>query len=401
MARRVAPIDAAVLLRGENGTGKGVLARALHAWSKRPDGPFVTVNCPSLSPELLESDLFGHARGAFTGAVRDAAGKVAAAEGGTLFLDEVGDLPLVAPAQAPPVPPGAEVRAGRRDEHPDRRRPPRRRDQPRPRSRGRLGGVPRGPALPAQRRRDDPAPAPQADRRRRPGRPPARLLRPPGRPAPDRLHRPRPATPWPGTPGRATSASCGTPIERAAILAEGPEIGLADLPERIVPARPRARPGGVELGRPVSLEAARSRAHPPDPRQHRQPRGSRRESSGSTPARSTASGSSTGCDGSRLKWISGDEREIATKIAIGQESALVSKAAAGSGHGIIPGDLREFVSTWVHWRRSWSASAGGSARTSTRLASTDRLERHGGRLEHGWRTRDGDHEPRQPSLHAD
>ena len=93
LARRVAPTDAAVLIRGENGTGKGVLARALHAWSKRSDGPFVTVSCPSLSAELLESDLFGHARGAFTGAVRDAAGKVAAAEGGTLFLDEVGDLP--------------------------------------------------------------------------------------------------------------------------------------------------------------------------------------------------------------------------------------------------------------------------------------------------------------------
>ena len=61
-----------VLLRGENGTGKGVLARALHAWSQRADGPFVTVNCPSLTPSLLESDLFGHDRGAFTGAVRDA-----------------------------------------------------------------------------------------------------------------------------------------------------------------------------------------------------------------------------------------------------------------------------------------------------------------------------------------
>ena len=93
LARRVAPTDAAVLIRGESGTGKGVLARALHAWSRRADGPFVTVSCPSLSPELLESDLFGHVQGAFTGAVRDAAGKVAAAEGGTLFLDEVGDLP--------------------------------------------------------------------------------------------------------------------------------------------------------------------------------------------------------------------------------------------------------------------------------------------------------------------
>jgi len=107
MARRVAPFDAAVLLRGENGTGKGVLARALHAWSKRSDGPFVTVNCPSLNPELLESDLFGHARGAFTGAIRDAAGKVAAAEGGDPLSRRDRRPPHAAPAQAFAIPPGA------------------------------------------------------------------------------------------------------------------------------------------------------------------------------------------------------------------------------------------------------------------------------------------------------
>ena len=94
VAYRVAPTDAAVLLRGESGTGKGVLARAIHARSKRAARPFVTVHCPSLSAELLESELFGHARGAFTGAVAATEGKVAAAEGGTAFLDEIGDLPL-------------------------------------------------------------------------------------------------------------------------------------------------------------------------------------------------------------------------------------------------------------------------------------------------------------------
>ena len=94
VAFRVAPTDAAVLARGESGTGKGVLARAIHARSKRAGRPFVTVHCPSLSGELLESELFGHARGAFTGAVEATEGKVAAAEGGTLFLDEIGDLPL-------------------------------------------------------------------------------------------------------------------------------------------------------------------------------------------------------------------------------------------------------------------------------------------------------------------
>lgn len=94
MAFRAAPSEAAILLRGESGTGKGVLARAIHARSLRASGPFVTVHCPSLSAELLESELFGHVRGAFTGAVSDTQGKVAAAEGGTLFLDEIGDLPL-------------------------------------------------------------------------------------------------------------------------------------------------------------------------------------------------------------------------------------------------------------------------------------------------------------------
>jgi NtrC-family two-component system response regulator AlgB len=90
----VAASDATVLLRGESGTGKGVLARAVHARSRRAGGPFVTVHCPSLSAELLESELFGHTKGAFTGAVRTTDGKVSAAVGGTLFLDEVGDLPL-------------------------------------------------------------------------------------------------------------------------------------------------------------------------------------------------------------------------------------------------------------------------------------------------------------------
>jgi NtrC-family two-component system response regulator AlgB len=94
VAFRAAPSEATLLLRGESGTGKGVLARAVHARSPRAAGPFITVHCPSLSVELLESELFGHALGAFTGAVRETQGKVAAAEGGTLFLDEVGDLPL-------------------------------------------------------------------------------------------------------------------------------------------------------------------------------------------------------------------------------------------------------------------------------------------------------------------
>ena len=91
-AGRVAAADCVALLQGESGTGKNVLARWIRANSARSRDPFVTVNCPALSAELMSSVLFGHKRGAFTGAVTDEPGKVQEAEGGTLFLDEVGDL---------------------------------------------------------------------------------------------------------------------------------------------------------------------------------------------------------------------------------------------------------------------------------------------------------------------
>lgn len=94
LARQVAPTDATVLLSGESGTGKTLLARAIHAWSKRAARNLAIISCPSLSAELLESELFGHVKGAFTGAVRDNPGRMAACAGGTLFLDEIGELPL-------------------------------------------------------------------------------------------------------------------------------------------------------------------------------------------------------------------------------------------------------------------------------------------------------------------
>jgi len=92
--RRIAPVNSTVLLQGESGTGKELVARALHALSPRAQGPFVPVNCASVSPEHMESELFGHAKGAFAGAARARDGLFLYAQGGTLFLDEVAELPL-------------------------------------------------------------------------------------------------------------------------------------------------------------------------------------------------------------------------------------------------------------------------------------------------------------------
>jgi DNA-binding NtrC family response regulator len=99
MLERVAPTDSRVLITGQNGTGKELVARWIHEKSNRADGPLVEVNCAAIPSELIESELFGHKKGSFTGAIADKAGKFESATSGTLFLDEIGDMSLDAQAK--------------------------------------------------------------------------------------------------------------------------------------------------------------------------------------------------------------------------------------------------------------------------------------------------------------
>ena len=199
------------------------------------DRPFVTVNCPTLSEELLASELFGHAKGAFTGAVRDQPGRVEAAEGGTLFLDEIGELPAGLQAKLLRFLQETAVRARRRDAHPQGRRPRRRRHQPRPRGGREERALPRGPPLPPERHRGARsrrcASAARTSSRSRAAS--SRSSRAPsGRTPPSCSRRAAEAAlagyEWPGNVRELRNA-----IERAVILWPSPVIEPQAFPERI------------------------------------------------------------------------------------------------------------------------------------------------------------------------
>jgi DNA-binding NtrC family response regulator len=245
--RRAAPSEGRVLVTGENGTGKELVARALHAGSRRKDGPFVKLNCAAVPAELIESELFGHERGAFTGAVAARRGRFEQADGGTLFLDEVGDMPPAMQAKVLRVLQegefervggqqtlrcdvrvvaatnkdlAAEVKAGRFREDLFYR----------------LAVVPiHAPAL-RERREDVPELATRflAEACERNGRRPMRLAR-------EALLALQ-AHEWPGNVRELKNL-----VERLVILCDGPEIGAADvatvLPDARRPRADRLRPG--------------------------------------------------------------------------------------------------------------------------------------------------------------
>jgi two-component system nitrogen regulation response regulator NtrX len=258
LVAKVAPTDVALLVTGENGTGKELVARQLHLQSRRASGPFVALNCAAIPAELVESELFGHEKGAFTGAIATRMGAFEQANGGTLFLDEVGDMPL--PMQAKLLRALQEhtvQRVGGREQRDVDVRVVAATNQDLTRMIEqktfredlyyRLHGV--RIHLPPLRERD-------ADVELLAGRFLAGALARHGLPA-RRLHRDGMswlrAQSWPGNVRQLRNV-----VEAAAVLADGPDVGRADLQAALTPAPMRDGDGGADWFRYEKLEDFRA-----------------------------------------------------------------------------------------------------------------------------------------------
>ena len=265
LTRQVARSNASVLLLGETGTGKELIAKAIHQLSPRGSGPFVRVNCGALTESLLESELFGHVRGSFTGAIANRTGRFEAAHTGTIFLDEINSttpklqvklLRVLQEREFERVGDTQTIRVDTRVIAASNR------DLLEEVEKEQLS---RGSVLPAQRRADSSAAAADAPRRHpRTGRPLSRYLQRGKRP----LRRPYRAQarskPCKTIIGRATCASCRTIVERAVVMAAGRRIDLrpaaAGRARAIAPAErevPGRRPGNADLrAGPAGLSTA-------------------------------------------------------------------------------------------------------------------------------------------------
>ena len=209
--RKVAPTSAPVLILGESGTGKEMVAQALHRRSPQKNGPFIAINCNAIPENLLESELFGHEKGSFTGAHTQRKGHIESAAGGTLFLDEIGELPRVGPGEAPALSPGEALSARRRPAGDSERRARHCGHERESAGVRREREVSRGPLLSPGRGRRQGALAAGAGRRHRPAGEgiPAPLWRPARQSQAD-LRARCAARPALFTAGPETSASCRT-----------------------------------------------------------------------------------------------------------------------------------------------------------------------------------------------
>ena len=231
LIQKVAPTDSPVFIQGESGTGKELVANTVWHYSRRKELPLIALNCAALSENLIESELFGHEKGAFTSAYQMKHGLVEVADKGTLFLDEIGEMPIGAAGEAPALPRLRRVPARRRQQGPARRRARDRGDEQGPGSGHQGGHVPRGPLLPPERHQHHhPAAARAEGRHRRPGAPfSEEVRRRSSAKAGEGLHRGSASSSCPPTAGPGNVRELENVVERAVIVSEAPAIGAEDL----------------------------------------------------------------------------------------------------------------------------------------------------------------------------